>query len=104
MKISRNNSHIMKVEAEQNSIQSSLRDLQIQFQDYNRNMMNRMGDIDARMSELNSKFDSALNQQSNLLKNIEGDNIKNNQLLEGKTRSVSVIYEKKNLNICSYFF
>ena len=38
--------------------------------------------------DLNSKFDSVLTEQTMVLKNVEGDTIKQLQLLDGKTRTV----------------
>ena len=39
--------------------------------------------------DLNSKFDSVLTEQTMVLKNVEGDTVKQLQLLDGKTRTVS---------------
>jgi hypothetical protein len=38
--------------------------------------------------DLNSKFDSVLTEQTMVLKNVEGDTVKQLQLLDGKTRTV----------------
>lgn len=40
------------------------------------------------MHELNMKFDSILTEQTMVLKNVEGDTVKQLQLIDGKTRTM----------------
>lgn len=87
-KTSRQETQIMKLEADQNSMLNSIKDIQSQFQDYNRSIMLRINDIDKRISELNNKFDSVLTEQTMVLKNVEGDTVKQLSLIDGKTRTM----------------
>jgi len=48
----------------------------------------RMNETDKRISELNSKFDSILTEQTMVLKNVEGDTIKQLSLIDNKTRTM----------------
>ncbi len=78
----------MKIEADQNSMMNSIKDIQSQFQDYNRSIMLRINDTDKRISELNSKFDSILMEQTMVLKNVEGDTVKQLSMIDSKTRTM----------------
>ena len=49
-KTSRHESSLMKLEADQNSMMNSIKDIQSQFQDYNRSIMLRINDTDKRVS------------------------------------------------------
>lgn len=88
-KYGRHETTLSKIEGEHLSVLNSLKDIQQQFQDYNRSSMLRINDIDSRISELSSKFESVLMEQTIVMKNVEGDTVKQLQLLDGKTRTVS---------------
>lgn len=87
-KASRHETTLMKIEADQNSMMNSIKDIQSQFQDYNRSIMLRINDTDKRISELNSKFDSILMEQTMVLKNVEGDTVKQLSMIDSKTRTM----------------
>lgn len=48
-KTSRHETTLMKIEADQNSMLNSIKDIQAQFQDYNRSIMLRINDTDKRV-------------------------------------------------------
>jgi hypothetical protein len=67
---------------------SAIKELQTQFYDFNQNVISRMHEVEYRINEVNTKFDSALTEQTMVLKNVEGDTIKQLQLLDGRTRTM----------------
>jgi len=87
-KISRNDNTLTKLESDNINLIGTIKDLQSQFFEFNRSVMGRMHDIENRIGELNSKFDSVLSEQTMVLKNVEGDTVKQLQLLDGKTRTM----------------
>ena len=89
-KITRHDNQLNKIENDMMGHSNSIKELQFQYQDNNRSMQMRMNDIENRINELNNKFDSIMTEQTMVLKNVEGDTIKQLQLIDGKTRTVSV--------------
>lgn len=91
-RVSRHESSIMKNDGDLHGLQNAIKDLQMQFQDSHRNTMMRLNDTDKRISELNTKFDSILTEQTMVLKNVEGDTIKQLSLIDSKTRTVEYYF------------
>ena len=87
-KVTRHETSLMKTEADQHGMSNALKDLQAQLQDAHRATQMRMNETDKRISELNSKFDSILTEQTMVLKNVEGDTIKQLSLIDNKTRTM----------------
>lgn len=87
-KFSRNDTTINKLESENLNLLSAIKELQTQFYDFNRNVISRMHEIENRINEVNTKFDSVLTEQTMVLKNVEGDTVKQLQLLDGRTRTM----------------
>lgn len=87
-KYGRHETSLSKIEGEHLSVMNSLKDIQQQFQDYNRSSMLRINDLDSRISELSNKFESVLMEQTIVMKNVEGDTVKQLQLLDSKTRTM----------------
>ena len=63
-KVNRHESSLSKTESDHHSMSNAIRDLQSQFQDNHRNTMLRINETDKRISELNTKFDSILMEQT----------------------------------------
>ncbi len=89
-KLSRHDTLLTKMESEHISMMSVMKDLQTQFLDTQRALQMRMSDIEMRTGELNGRCDSIMSEQNLVIKNVEGDTVKQLQLLDSKTRSVSV--------------
>jgi hypothetical protein len=87
-KYGRHETTLSKIDGEHLSVVNSLKDIQQQFQDYNRSSMLRINDLDARISDLSTKFESVLMEQTIVMKNVEGDTVKQLQLLDNKTRTM----------------
>jgi len=87
-KVSRHESSLMKIENDHHSLSNAIKDIQSQVQDNNRSTLQRINDTDKRISELNNKFDSILTEQTMVLKNVEGDTVKQLSLIDSKTRTM----------------
>ncbi len=89
-KQNRYENNFSKMENEQLNMQANLKDIQFQLQDYNRSSMMRFNEIDKKINDLSSKVDSILMEQTIVLKNVEGDTVKQLQLIDSKTRTVNL--------------
>ncbi|RNA02624.1 FAM81A-like isoform X1 [Brachionus plicatilis] len=87
-KITRHDNQLNRIENDMMVHSNSLKELQFQYQDNNRSAQLRMNDIESRINELNKKFDSVMMEQTMVLKNVEGDTVKQLQLIDGKTRTM----------------
>lgn len=87
-KLSRHDAILNKLESEHMSLFSQINDLKNQFHELNRNQTMRINDVDNRILELNNKFESIMMEQTIVLKNVEGDTVKQLQLIDGKTRTM----------------
>ncbi|CAF1042843.1 unnamed protein product [Brachionus calyciflorus] len=87
-KITRHDNQLNKIENDLMNHSNNIKELQFQYQDNNRSMQLRMNDIENRINELNKKFDSILMEQTMVLKNVEGDTVKQLQLIDGRTRTM----------------
>ncbi len=87
-KVTRHETSLVKIEADHYGMSNAIKDLQAQLSDANRAAQFRMNETDKRISELNSKFDSILTEQTMVLKNVEGDTIKQLSLIDNKTRTM----------------
>ena len=88
-KLSRHDQALTKIESEHMNMMSMMKDLQAQFLDTQRALQMRISDLEIRVGELGTKCDSILSEQNLIIKNVEGDTVKQLQLLDTKTRSVS---------------
>lgn len=112
-KSGRHETTLSKIEGEHMSVLNSLKDIQQQFQDYNRSSMLRINDLDSRVnskimkkigpfknfcsfkiSDLSAKFENLLTEQTIVMKNVEGDTVKQMQLLDSKTKTVNFSFFK----------
>jgi hypothetical protein len=91
-KLSRHDNILSKIESDHSSMMTLMKDLQSQFIDTQRTLNMRMGDIEVKVNDLNSKLDAILNEQTLIIKNVEGDTVKQLQLLDTKTRSVKTSF------------
>ncbi len=87
-KLTRHDGAISKAESDNINMISMMKDLQSQLMETQRVMQMRMSDMEVRLNELGGKLDSILSEQTMVIKGVEGDTIKQLQLLDTKTRSV----------------
>jgi hypothetical protein len=102
-KLSRHDTLLTKIESDHMNMMSVMKDLQAQFLETQRALQMRMSDIEMRTGELNGKCDMIISEQNLVIKNVEGDTVKQLQLLDSKTRSVgiSLIYFRSIFRIRS---
>ena len=89
-KFSRHDQVLGKIESDQLNMMSMMKDLQGQFLETQRALQIRLSDVEMRVSELNGRLDSILGEQNSVIKSVEGDTVKQLQLLDTKTRSVKL--------------
>lgn len=87
-KLARHDTLLSKLESDQLNTHGQVRDMENQLQESNRITNVRLSEIERRIQELNGKFDSVMMEQTLVLKNVEGDTIKQLQLVDGKTRTM----------------
>lgn len=91
-RFTRHESALGKLEGDNMNMMSMMKDLQSQLMETQRVMQARMSDIDMKLNDLSSKVDSILSEQNLIIRNVEGDTVKQLQLLDTKTRSVSTCF------------